>query len=158
MGGTDDPSNLVLVTIEDHANLHKQLWEDFGCWQDEIAWKALSGQITMNDAQKQAIRQGQLNSAAKNKGRKWSEQEKQKLRKPKTNPSSLKGRKLGPRPQHIKDKIRNTLLGKKHSQERIESNRKGQIKRFSDIEEREKIKEQLKIARNAKSKRNSTLL
>lgn len=42
MGGTDDPSNLVEVTVEEHAALHKQLWEDFGCWQDYYAWLGLS--------------------------------------------------------------------------------------------------------------------
>ncbi len=46
MGGSDDPSNLVEVTIEEHANLHKQLWEELGHWQDKVAWLALSNQIT----------------------------------------------------------------------------------------------------------------
>lgn len=41
MGGTDDPSNLVEVTIETHANLHKQLWEEFGQWQDRVAYLGL---------------------------------------------------------------------------------------------------------------------
>jgi hypothetical protein len=49
MGGTDDPSNLVSVTVEEHANLHKQLWEDLGHWQDRIAWLALSGQIKTSE-------------------------------------------------------------------------------------------------------------
>lgn len=46
MGGTDDPSNIAIVTIEQHAQLHKQLWEDLGHWQDELAWRGLSGQAT----------------------------------------------------------------------------------------------------------------
>lgn len=41
MGGTDDPCNLVIVSVEDHANLHKQLWEDLGHWQDYVAWQGL---------------------------------------------------------------------------------------------------------------------
>lgn len=45
MGGTDDPSNIVLVTIEQHANLHKQLWEDLGHHQDYVAWQGLSGMM-----------------------------------------------------------------------------------------------------------------
>ncbi len=44
-GGTDDPSNLVELTVEEHAEAHKKLWEEHGCWQDELAWKALSGII-----------------------------------------------------------------------------------------------------------------
>ena len=37
MGGTNHPSNLVEVTIEQHAALHKQLWEDLGHEEDRIA-------------------------------------------------------------------------------------------------------------------------
>lgn len=44
-GGLNDPSNLVKLTIQEHAEAHKKLWEEHGCWQDEIAWKALSGQV-----------------------------------------------------------------------------------------------------------------
>lgn len=45
MGGTDDPSNLVEVTLEQHIALHKQLWEDLGQWQDYAAWQGLSGRM-----------------------------------------------------------------------------------------------------------------
>ena len=30
MGGTDDPSNLIKLTIEEHAEAHKKLWEKHG--------------------------------------------------------------------------------------------------------------------------------
>lgn len=65
MGGSDDPSNLVRVTIEQHAELHKQLWEGLGCWQDGIAWKMLSGQITNAEA----IKVAQSEGGKKNKGK-----------------------------------------------------------------------------------------
>lgn len=45
MGGTDDSSNLEELTIEDHAEAHRLLWEQFGKWQDWLAWKSLSNQI-----------------------------------------------------------------------------------------------------------------
>lgn len=45
MGGTDDPSNLVEISIEKHAELHKQLWEDLGYDEDRLAWRALSGML-----------------------------------------------------------------------------------------------------------------
>lgn len=61
MGGTDDPSNLVEVTVEKHAELHKQLWEDLGHWQDKIAWQTLSGQITVAEAIKKAQSLGAKN-------------------------------------------------------------------------------------------------
>jgi hypothetical protein len=44
-GGSDDPSNIVLLTPEEHALAHKKLYEEFGRFQDLLAWKALSGQI-----------------------------------------------------------------------------------------------------------------
>lgn len=50
MGGTNDSSNLATVTVEQHAALHKQLWEDLGCEEDRIAWLCLSGQITCAEA------------------------------------------------------------------------------------------------------------
>ena len=54
MGGTDDPSNLIELTIEEHALAHKRLYEQYGNHQDFIAWKALSGQITYAEATKLA--------------------------------------------------------------------------------------------------------
>lgn len=44
-GGTDDPSNLIYLTVEEHAEAHRLLFEQYGRWQDELAWKALSGAI-----------------------------------------------------------------------------------------------------------------
>lgn len=49
MGGSDDPSNLIELTVEEHAEAHRLLWEKHGRWQDEIAWKALSGQISKSE-------------------------------------------------------------------------------------------------------------
>ena len=49
MGGTDDPSNLVVLSIEDHAQAHLDLYEKYGRWQDELAWKGLSGQINRQE-------------------------------------------------------------------------------------------------------------
>lgn len=54
MGGTDDPKNLIEVTIEQHAFLHKQLWEDLGHKEDYIAWRMLSGSINVSEAKKEA--------------------------------------------------------------------------------------------------------
>lgn len=53
MGGSDDPSNLVRLTIEEHAEAHKKLYEKYGKWEDKIAWKVLSGQMTHAEANRQ---------------------------------------------------------------------------------------------------------
>ena len=45
MGGTDDPNNLVELTVEEHAEAHRILYEQYGNLQDKIAWLALSGRI-----------------------------------------------------------------------------------------------------------------
>ncbi len=45
MGGSDDPSNLIELTIEEHAAAHLALYEEHGRWQDKLAWQGLSGQI-----------------------------------------------------------------------------------------------------------------
>jgi|LakMenE18May11ns_1017448.scaffolds.fasta_scaffold9575707_2 hypothetical protein len=50
VGGTDDSTNLVELTVEEHAEAHRLLWEQYGRWQDKIAWKTLSGQISIQDA------------------------------------------------------------------------------------------------------------
>lgn len=43
MGGSDDPSNLVELTIEEHAEAHRKLYEQFGLLGDKLAWQGLLG-------------------------------------------------------------------------------------------------------------------
>ena len=45
MGGGDDSSNLVSLTVENHALAHKTLYEKFGKKEDKLAWLCLSKQI-----------------------------------------------------------------------------------------------------------------
>lgn len=58
MGGSDDPSNLIELSIEDHARAHEKLFNEHGRWQDMIAWKALSGLVTMSEASRLARIEG----------------------------------------------------------------------------------------------------
>lgn len=44
-GGTDDPSNLVKLNIEEHAEAHRKLYKEYGRIQDKLAWQGLSGMI-----------------------------------------------------------------------------------------------------------------
>lgn len=53
MGGSDDPSNIVLLTVEEHAEAHRLLYEKYGKKQDEIAWKGLLKLITKEERIKQ---------------------------------------------------------------------------------------------------------
>jgi hypothetical protein len=49
MGGTDDTSNLIELTIEEHAEAHRILYEQHGHWQDKVAWHGLLGLIGHED-------------------------------------------------------------------------------------------------------------
>ena len=77
-GGTDDPSNIVLLTVEEHAEAHRLLYEEHGRWQDKCAWLALSGRIG-----KEEIIRMKCSEASKGNtycvGRKVSEETKRKL-------------------------------------------------------------------------------
>lgn len=53
MGGTDDTSNLELLTVEEHAEAHRVLYETYGKHQDYIAWKGLSAQIGKDEIMKE---------------------------------------------------------------------------------------------------------
>jgi len=46
IGGTDDPSNLIKLTVEEHAEAHRLLYEQHGRLQDKLAWLGLKGLIT----------------------------------------------------------------------------------------------------------------
>lgn len=43
MGGTDDSSNLIELTVEQHAEAHRILYETYGNPKDYAAWQGLSG-------------------------------------------------------------------------------------------------------------------
>jgi len=44
-GGTDDSSNIVYLTVKEHAEAHRKLYKKYGRWQDKLAYEGLSGQI-----------------------------------------------------------------------------------------------------------------
>lgn len=45
MGGTDEKSNLVKVTVTQHAMFHYCNWKLWGNKEDWLAWKGLTGEI-----------------------------------------------------------------------------------------------------------------
>jgi hypothetical protein len=50
MGGDDSATNLVKLTIEEHAEAHRKLYEEHGNKFDYIAYMALSNQIGYEEA------------------------------------------------------------------------------------------------------------
>lgn len=94
MGGTDDPANLVELTVEQHAEAHRILYEKYGHIQDKLAWQGLSGIISNQEIIYTLLsegRKGSLNPqwgkpapnrgikrpgvGGRKKGTKWSAQE-----------------------------------------------------------------------------------
>ena len=57
-GGADDPSNIMRVSVAEHAALHYERWVVTGDELDRVAWKFLVGQIRMSDAKRAAIIEG----------------------------------------------------------------------------------------------------
>jgi hypothetical protein len=100
VGGKDNPTNIIYLTVENHALAHKELWKKYGLQEDYIAWKALSSQISNKDATRMAI-------IASNKKRKVSEETKRKI----GNKSKGRQSKLNYKTsEETKQKIRESVL------------------------------------------------
>ena len=99
MGGTNDPSNFVEVTVEEHAELHFALYLEHGRWQDWLAAHGLAGLIDREEMAKKAVSLSRKGKAPWNKGiktgpnpkvsearrkieanRVWTEEQKEKCR------------------------------------------------------------------------------
>ena len=57
-GGTDDPSNLVEVTVTQHAMFHYCNWRLWGEKYDWLAWRGLTGEIGKEELVRQARIEG----------------------------------------------------------------------------------------------------
>ena len=120
MGGTDDPSNLIELIIEEHAEAHRVLFEKYGKWQDKIAWQALSGNIGKEEILTEFyknLNKGRVVSdearekmAAAKRGRKISEAHKKALND---------GRKKSKNSSEHNEALRKFATGRKMSEEAI---------------------------------------
>jgi|AACY02.15.fsa_nt_gi molecular chaperone DnaK (HSP70) len=114
-GGTDDPSNLIQLTVEEHAEAHKKLWEEYGRIEDKIAWKGLSGIIGkeeivyyVNEERKRKISKANTGQISHNRGKKFSNEIREKMSK------SMKG--ISKSEEH-KKKLSQSMKGKTASEE-----------------------------------------
>lgn len=118
-GGTDDSSNLINLTIEEHAEAHKILYEEHGRWQDRVAWLSLSKQITCAEAIKMA--QSLANKRENN---------------------AMFGMFGNKNPNYGNRGPKNPLYGKKHSEESCRKRRLSLIGRsYEDLHGKEKAEE-----------------
>lgn len=144
MGGTDDPSNLVMVTVEQHANLHKQLWEDLGYKEDYAAWQGLSKMMNSEEII-QFLMTGERHHQY---GKPRPDEVKKKISQ------KRKGQSLKPWTQERREKTIASLKGKKPSAAAIEAVRKRQLgSKFS-----EKTKEKMKISQRNRRLREKNMI
>ena len=92
-GGTDDPSNLIELTVEEHAEAHRVLFEQYGKKEDELAWKGLSGIIGKEELLHELFVHAGKKSRPPighkaNLGKKWSDEYKKNMSE------IIKGRKI----------------------------------------------------------------
>lgn len=65
--GLDDPSNLVKLTVDEHAAWHYELWCYYGFTEDWIAWKGLSGLAKDYEVKKEIMMLGSIKGGEINK-------------------------------------------------------------------------------------------
>jgi hypothetical protein len=135
MGGTNDESNLIELTVEQHAQEHKKLFDEHGLWQDKIAWKALSGQIGKEDIIKEVQK---LTHLGKKRPKEWCDNIGKSKRGVKQSLETIEKRRL-------------KLIGQTREftnewKENISKSKKGQIPWIKGKKHSEKSKEKNKIA------------
>ena len=118
-GGTNEKSNLIKLTIEEHAEAHRILYEKYGRWQDEVAWKSLSKQINCAEATK-------LSQSLSNKGKN----------------NFMYGKTGDKNPMYGKKGELSPHFGKKHTEETKKKKRMALIGRsYEDLHGKEKAEE-----------------
>ena len=110
MGGTDDPSNLTSLTVEEHAIAHKLLFEEYGKKEDYIAWKSLSEQIGKEEIFLETSRLGGIN----NKGKSKSESHRKKIS---DSLRALRGSHSESRKKNISESMKGNTNSQNHSSE-----------------------------------------
>lgn len=135
MGGTDDKSNLQKLTVKQHADAHKKLYEEHGNWQDKSAYMSLSGQHD----NKETIRQVKI---ASNKNRwndpVWAEKTRKNMREA----AHRRIKKYGaPMPKEM------TFKGRKHTEEHKKKMSEKRKEYWSNDENKKILSEQMKVIR-----------
>ncbi len=104
MGGDNSPDNIIELTVPEHAEAHRLLYEKHGKWQDFLAWKALSSQIDTDEIRR-------LITSLTWTGKKHTDEAKEKIKKARSKQKSG-GWSWS---KESKDKRSKALIGRKHS-------------------------------------------
>lgn len=109
MGGSDDPSNIIELSVEEHAEAHRRLYEEYGRWQDKLAWKGLLKQIGKEEIRLEAIKEGiRTRDMSYFKTKEWSERIR-KINLGKKRSIETKRKLSKPKSKEHKEKLRNHL-------------------------------------------------
>lgn len=58
VGGLDEPWNIAVLTIDEHAEAHLIRWVLYKQWQDRLAWLSLSKQLPYDQISSIAMKEG----------------------------------------------------------------------------------------------------
>lgn len=143
-GGSNEPENLIRLTIPEHAEAHRKLYEEHGRIQDKIAWLMLSGKTDEGEILRKEL--------AIIKRKEWQENNPEEFEDVKRRISEKNKGKIKTKETRLKQskslkerysKIPHHNLGKKASTEtkqKLSKIRKG--KKFSE-EHKEKIRQNM---------------
>ena len=123
MGGTDDPSNLIELSVEEHAEAHKKLYEVYGNEYDRIAYEALSGMIKKEEVIQQVLSEAGKRGGAP-KGRVPWNKGKKGVQKNLYLAELNKSRRGQPISEEVKEKIGIANRGRKRNEEFCEAQSK----------------------------------
>jgi hypothetical protein len=141
LGGTDEPSNLIELTVEEHAEAHRKLYELHGNWQDYCAWQALSGRIGKEEILR--MKQGMAN-----KGRKRTPEQIERIKE-----AALKREarhRIDGTLEKANQKRSQAMKGKKKTPEAIDNWKKSRKGYKHSSETIAKIKEKRALQKNVK--------
>lgn len=142
-GGSDEIENIVYLSVSDHAEAHRKLFEQYGRWQDEVAWKGLSGIIGHEEAVKLSV--GHM------RGKKHRPETIAKMKRPKSKIHAMKAglAKKGCRHSKIScDKISKTRLMRIHTYTPLSDHNRKKLSERSSLPKSDETKKKMSIARS----------
>lgn len=96
MGGSDEPSNIVELSVEENAEAHRVLYEKYGAKEDYLAWKGLAGIVSREEIVYEALKLASIKGNSIHVERlkndpEYAAEVRRKQSKPKSNTENMKG-------------------------------------------------------------------
>ena len=119
-GGTDHPDNIARLTVEEHTEAHRLLYEKYGRWQDKLAYEGLAGFKGKEEIISQSISR---------KGTKHTPEAKKKISEKAKGNTRCAGRKCSP---EVKKRLSEMFKGRTYSEETKKRMSEGQKRRHQN--------------------------